>query len=60
MGVYAITGGSSGIGAQTVRLLKEQGHEVINIDLKNGDIEVDLSKPEGRQKTIDELHRMHP
>lgn len=60
MGVYAITGGSSGIGAQTVKLLKEQGHEVINIDLKNGDIEVDLSKPEGRQKTIDELHRMHP
>lgn len=60
MGVYAITGGSSGIGAQTVRLLKEKGHEVVNIDLKNGDIEVNLATVEGRQKTIDELHRMYP
>lgn len=60
MGVYAITGGSSGIGAQTVRLLKERGHEVVNIDLKNGDIEVNLATKEGRQKTIDELHRLYP
>ncbi len=60
MGVYAITGGSSGIGAQTVKLLKERGHEVVNIDMKGGDIEVNLATKEGRQKTIDELHRMHP
>ena len=60
MGIYAITGGSSGIGAQTVKLLKERGHEVINIDMKGGDIEVDLSTLEGRKKTIDELHRMCP
>lgn len=60
MGVYAITGGSSGIGAQTVKLLKEKGHEVVNIDMKNGDIEVNLATEEGRRKTIDELHRMHP
>ncbi len=60
MGVYAITGGSSGIGAQTLKLLKERGHEVVNIDMKGGDIEVNLATKEGRQKTIDELHRMHP
>lgn len=60
MGTYAVTGGSSGIGAKTVQLLREKGHEVLNIDLKNGDIEADLSTPEGRQKTIDELHLRHP
>ena len=38
MGVYAITGGSSGIGAKTVELFRKKGHEVINIDLRNGDI----------------------
>lgn len=60
MGVYAITGGSSGIGAKTVELLKEQGHEVINIDLKGGDICVNLATPEGRQEAIDNLHELHP
>ncbi len=39
MGVYAITGGSSGIGAKTVELLKSQGHEVVNIDLRKCDVE---------------------
>ena len=38
MGVYAITGASSGIGAKTKELLQQRGHEVINIDLKDGDI----------------------
>lgn len=60
MGVYAITGGSSGIGAKTVELLKKEGHEVINIDLKDGDICVNLASPEGRQQAIDTLHEMHP
>lgn len=60
MGVYAITGGSSGIGAKTVELLKKEGHEVINIDLKDGDICVNLASFEGRQQAIDALHEMHP
>ncbi|MBD5497823.1 MAG: SDR family oxidoreductase [Lachnospiraceae bacterium] len=60
MGVYAITGGSSGIGAKTVELLKKEGHEVINIDLKDGDICVNLASLEGRQQAIDALHEMHP
>ena len=33
MRVYAVTGGSSGIGAAAVELLRKDGHEVINIDL---------------------------
>ncbi|MBQ2804187.1 MAG: SDR family oxidoreductase [Lachnospiraceae bacterium] len=60
MGVFAITGASSGIGAKTKELLLERGHEVINIDLKDGDICVNLASPEGRQEAIDKLHEMHP
>lgn len=60
MGVFAITGGSSGIGAKTVELLRADGHEVINIDLKGGDICVNLATPEGRKETIDKLHLLHP
>lgn len=56
MGVYAVTGGSSGIGAAAVELLKKEGHEVINIDLKNGDICANLATVEGRQSAIDGLY----
>lgn len=60
MGVYAVTGGSSGIGEKTVELLRTNGHTAVNIDLKHCDIEADLAAPEGRQKAIDELHSMFP
>lgn len=50
MGIYAVTGGSNGIGAKTISILKQKGHETINIDWKRGDIEADLSLPEGRQE----------
>lgn len=60
MAVYAITGASSGIGAKTKELLLLQGHEVVNIDLKEGDICVNLATPQGRQEAVDALHRMHP
>ncbi len=60
MGVFAVTGGCGAIGAKTVMLLKKKGHEAISIDLKKGDIQADLSTPEGRQKAIDELHAMYP
>ena len=60
MGVYAITGASSGIGAKTKELLLQKGHEVINIDLKGGDICVNLATPEGRQAAVDKLHELHP
>lgn len=60
MGVYAISGASSGIGAKTKELLLQRGHEVINIDLKNGDICVNLATEEGRQEAVDSLHKLHP
>lgn len=60
MGIYAITGASSGIGAKTKELLIQQGHKVINIDLKDGDICVNLALQEGRQSAVDQLHAMCP
>lgn len=60
MRVYAITGASSGIGAKTKELLEKDGHKVINIDLKGGDICANLATKEGRQQAIDELHKLCP
>ena len=57
MGIYVITGATSGIGAKTASILKEQGHEVVNIDLKGGDINANLASKEGRAAAIDELHK---
>jgi len=40
---YVITGAGSGIGAATAKALKDLGNIVIGVDLKNSDIEADLS-----------------
>ena len=60
MGIYAVTGGSGCVGAETIKLLKKRGHQTLNIDIKKADIPADLSLPEGRQKAIDELYRRCP
>lgn len=56
MGVYVVTGGSSGIGAAAVDILKKDGHEVVNVDLKNGDICANLATQEGRDAAIAAIH----
>lgn len=60
MGIYVITGATSGIGAKTAEVLRERNHEVVNIDLKGGDINADLSTKEGRQAALKELHERFP
>lgn len=60
MGVYVVTGGSGGIGGKTVEILREQGHEVINVDLKDSDICANLATREGRNEVIREIHARHP
>lgn len=45
---YVITGSASGIGATTAETLRTRGEKVIGIDLRNADIEADLSTPDGR------------
>ncbi len=58
MGIYAVTGGSSGIGAKTVEYLRSQGHLVYNIDLNGGDISANLASPDGRAYVIQRLHEL--
>ena len=47
---YVVTGSASGIGATTAKMLRERGDRVVGIDLKNADVEADLSTREGRSQ----------
>ena len=60
MGIYAVTGASSGIGAKTAEYLRAQGHQVYNIDMKGGDIDANLATTEGREHVITTLHELCP
>lgn len=43
MGKYAVTGAASGIGQAVANQLKNAGHDVITVDIRNADITADLS-----------------
>lgn len=60
MGVYAITGGTKGIGLKTAEKLRELGHDVFVIASRNADINGDLATAEGRNKVVSELYRLCP
>ncbi|MGI9285491.1 MAG: SDR family NAD(P)-dependent oxidoreductase, partial [Pseudomonadales bacterium] len=60
MGTYALTGGASGIGAALAKQLREQGHEIINVDIKDADVIADLSTPEGRQAAVAGVQKRAP
>ncbi|SJM63248.1 SDR family oxidoreductase [Gulosibacter sp. 10] len=47
---YVVTGSASGIGRTTADLLRANGDTVIGIDLKNAEVEADLSTAEGRSQ----------
>lgn len=49
---YVVTGAASGIGKSTSELLTERGHRVIGVDIRNADVNVDLSTPEGRAELV--------
>lgn len=48
MGTYAITGSASGMGRETAQRLRDGGHTVIGVDIKDADVIADLSTPAGR------------
>ena len=60
MSICVITGGTTGIGAEARALLQQQGHEVLNIDYKGGDILADLSSKEGRELAIKAVQERYP
>lgn len=60
MSICVITGGTTGIGAETRQLLQEQGHEVFNIDYRGGDFLADLSTKEGRRQAVEAVFEKYP
>lgn len=53
MGTYAITGSASGMGRATAQRLRDNGHTVIGVDIKDADVIADLSTPHGRTEAAD-------
>lgn len=52
MRTYVVTGAASGIGAAATELIRERGHKVIGVDLRDTDVATDLSTQEGRKSAI--------
>ena len=49
---YVVSGAASGIGRATAQLLRDQGHHVIGVDLRDADVVADLATPHGREAAI--------
>lgn len=60
MGIYVVTGGTKGIGKSAKDALIAKGHEVVNIDVDGGDINVDLGTANGRAQAVSQLHERYP
>ena len=60
MGIYAMTGGATGIGAAIKNRLREEGNDVIVIDIKDADVIADLSDSEGRRAAVDAVRDAAP
>ena len=52
MKTYVVSGAASGIGAATTALLREQGHRVVTVDLRDADVTADLATAEGRAAAV--------
>lgn len=55
MATYLVTGSASGIGAAITQHLRERGHQVVTVDLRDADYCVDLSEPESRASLVKAL-----
>ena len=60
MKTYAMTGGATGIGAAIKSQLREQGHQVIVVDIKDADINADLSTAAGREQAVNAVKEKAP
>lgn len=53
MGIAAVTGSASGIGAAVRERLEKQGDRVVGVDLRDAEVIADLSTPEGRRSAVE-------
>ena len=58
MGKYVLTGGATGIGAAIKQQLLDQGHDIVVIDLKDGDYLADLGDPAARKPSLTRSKRI--
>ena len=52
MGTAAVSGSASGIGAAVRTRLERQGDRIIGIDVRDAEIEIDLSDRRGREAAL--------
>lgn len=60
MAIYVITGAATGIGAALAQLLQTQGHQTFSIDIKQADIQADLSQAGQRRAAVAEIQNTFP
>lgn len=58
MKTYVVSGAASGIGAATTALLREQGHRVITVDLRDADVVADLATADGRARAVEGIRTL--
>src|SRR5262245_24306419 len=58
MRTIVVTGSASGIGAATAECLRKDGHRVIDVDLRAGDVVADLGTQEGRSSALAAIERI--
>ncbi len=52
MSTYVVSGSASGIGAAITQRLRDDGHTVVGIDLRDAEVVADLATPEGREAAL--------
>jgi short-subunit dehydrogenase involved in D-alanine esterification of teichoic acids len=60
MAKYVLTGGATGIGAAIKAALLADQNEVITLDIRDGDYDVDLGDAEARAQVIAQVKADHP
>ena len=60
MATYVVSGAASGIGAATAARLAADGHRVIGVDLRDADVEADLSTAAGRAHAVRRVAELAP